>query len=229
MPWHFPCFLHPNADSDLQTTPLADAAEAGLAYVAKMASHYGDHSPIIIRNRYLTRQEVFYYYELALSERAEFLTRLQSVEPLELERHRYLTEYYFSDGSLAFAAFEYVHKLAINSYDHHAMAILQQHRVDPCTAGRIETAFEHDGKTVPSMDAYIRDRARNGFSVVLQADWEIDYYASLSQGDAALTVSIGTTPGRTTALVRCNRELVAVPGPLTPLTRTVPAWLAGIR
>ncbi len=225
---YFPCFLHPEEGADLQQTPLSDAAEAGSAYIAAMASHYGDHSPIIIRDRYLTRQESFYYYEIALSERAEFLARFQPAEQLELERHRRLTEYYFSDGSPAFAAFEYVHKLAINSYDHHAMAILQQHKIDARAPGRIETAFEHDGQTVPSIDAYMRDMARNGFSVVLQADWVIDYYASLGQGDSALALSIGTTPGRASALVRCNREIVAAPCPLVPLTRTVPAWLAGV-
>jgi len=46
-----------------------------------------------------------------------------------------------------------VHKLARNTYDHQAMAILQQHRVDPDGTGRIETLFECEGQRVADVDA----------------------------------------------------------------------------
>jgi hypothetical protein len=98
-----------------------------------MAHHYGWHSPIIIRNHYLTTQETFYYYEIDSGDIPAFLDNYQRTAGLELERHRTLNERYFSDDSSAFRTFEYVHKLARNTYDHQAMAILQQHRVDPAT------------------------------------------------------------------------------------------------
>ncbi|MFB1487673.1 MULTISPECIES: radical SAM protein [unclassified Thiocapsa] len=227
---YFPCFLHPEQGSDLQVTPLAEAVAAGAASIAAMAQHYGDNSPIIIRDHYLTNQESFYYFEIPLDRVPALVEHLRAAEGLDLERHRTLTEIYFGDGSPAFAAFEYVHKLALNTYDHHAMAILQHHRVDPDGSGRIDTAFERDGERVPSVDTYAADMASKGFDVILKTDWALDYYAALGARKSGMTISIGTTPGRSSALLRSNRPLLDAPVPLAPLValmQTVPAWLAG--
>ncbi|MBK1645212.1 hypothetical protein CKO25_11280 [Thiocapsa imhoffii] len=116
--------------------------------------------------------------------------------------------------------------MARNSYDHHAMAILQHHRIDPDGSGRMDTAFECDGARVASVDAYVAEMERQGFAVILKADWTIDYYAALGACTSALTISIGTTPGRSAALLRSNRPLLGAPVPLRTLTQTVPAWLA---
>lgn len=224
---YFPCFLHPEQGADLQVTSLADAVTAGAASIAAMSQHYGDNSPIIIRDHYLTDRESFYYAEIAIDAIPELVEHVRTAEGLDLERHRSLTEIYFGDGSPAFAAFEYVHKLALNTYDHHAMAILQQHRIDPDGSGRIETAFERDGERVLSVDAYVEDMARKGFDVILKTDWAIDYYAALGARTTDLTISIGTTPGRFEALLRSNRPFLDAPVRLLALTQTVPAWLAG--
>lgn len=224
---YFPCFLHPEQGADLQVTSLADAVAAGAASIAAMAQHYGDNSPIIIRDHYLTNRESFYYAEIPTDAIPEFVEHVRTAEGLDLERHRTLSEIYFGDGSSAFTAFEYVHKLALNTYDHHAMAILQQHRVDPDGSGRIDTAFERDGERVPSVDAYVEDMARKGFEVILKTDWSIDYYAAAGACTSDLTISIGTTPGRSSALLRSNRPLLDASVPLLALTQTVPAWLAG--
>lgn len=221
---YFPCFLHPEEGADLRDTPLDAAVDAGADYIAQMAQHYGDHSPIIIRDHYLTTREAFYYYEIAPADIPRFADYYQETAGLDLERHRRLTEYYFRDGSQALAAGEYVHKLAQNSYDHHALAILQQHRVDPQGTGRIETLFARDGEAITDGDAYRRDLAGQGMDVVLRADWDIDYYGTF--GRAGLALSIGVTPRRATALVRCNQPLSDAPCALSPLQQTVPAWLA---
>ncbi len=222
---YFPCFLHPEEGANLRVTPLADAVERGADYIAQLAQHYGDHSPIIIRDHYLTTQEAFYYYEIAPADVLGFAAYYQQTAGLDLERHRRLTECYFRDGSQALAAGEYVHKLAQNSYDHHALAILQQHQVDPGGTGLIETRFVRDGEAIADGEAYCRDLATQGIDVFLRVDWDIDYYGTF--GRAGLALSIGVTPRRTTGLVRCNRPLSDSPYPLRPLRQTVPAWLAG--
>ena len=222
---YFPCFLNPQQGSDLQETGLAPAIAAGADDVSAMARHYGDHSPLIIRDHYLTRHETFFYYEIALADLPVFQNDLQHLERLDLQRHRRFTEYYFSDGSPAFADFEYVHKLAQNTYDHQAMVILQQHMVAADGTGRITTTFERDGQYVPSIDAYIDDMARGGFTVVLRAEWSIDYYVAIGQASPDQAISIGTLPHRATALVRANQPLTAASCPLRPLRQPVPAWL----
>lgn len=224
---YFPCFLHPEEDTDLHDTPLATAVATGAGYIARMARHYGDHSPIIIRDHYLTTQETFYYYEIARADLPCFIDHYQCSAGLELERHRTLTERYFSDHSSAFRTFEFVHKLARNTYDHQAMAILQQHRVDPAGTGQIETLFACDGQAVPDIDAYSRDMADKGYEVLLETSWSLDYYGTFGQGTEGLALSIGVIPQRVTALVRSNQPLCTPPVPLTPLRQTVPAWLAG--
>ena len=224
---YFPCFLHPEDGTDLKTAPLSDAVAAGGDYIARMARHYGDHSPIIIRDQYLTRQEVAYYYALAADHSQAFIDALCARHGMELQRHRDLTEYFFSDGSEAFDSFMYVRKLAINSYDHHATEITQQHSVDAGGSGRIETVFGDDSPVVQSIDDYTRDAERAGFYVVLQPHWSIDYYAAPSHAGQDLQVSIGTTPGISAVLIRSNRAMTDPPGALTPLTQSVPAWVAG--
>jgi molybdenum cofactor biosynthesis enzyme MoaA len=223
---YFPCFLNPDDGADLRTTPLSGAITAGAARIAGMAQRYGDHSPIIIRDHYLTKHESFYYVEIALDDVPAVLASLSATQILELERYRCLTEVYFGDGSSAFASFEYVHKLARNSYDHHAMAILQQHRVDPNGSGRIDTTFERDGEDVASIEAYIEAMAGNGFAVILRADWTLDYYRTRSAEGTDMTVSIGSIPERASALLRSTQPLPALPCPLRPLRHPVPAWLA---
>lgn len=223
---YFPCFLHPEEGADLRVTPLDAAVEAGADYIAQMAQHYGDHSPIIIRDHYLTTREAFYYYEIAPADIPGFADYYQQTAGLDLERHRRLTEYYFSDGALVFGSGEYVHKLAHNTYDHQALAILQQHRVDPHGTGLIETLFAHEGQVVADTAAYCQDMASQGFKVTLRTDWSIDYYGTHGRAGQDLALSIGTTTGRATALVRCNRPLADPPCPLTPLRQAVPAWLA---
>ena len=223
---YFPCFLHPEHGTDLKTTALAEAVETGGAYIARMARRYGDNSPIIIRDQYLTDQEVAYYYEIATAESEPVIKALCSEYGLELQRHRELTEAYYSDGSEAFSTFEYVRKLAINSYDHHATEITQQHGVDPDGSGRIETVFGEESPTVMSIDDYTQEMARAGFSVILQARWSIDYYAAPTQAAQVWQISIGTVPGADRALVRSNRALEHRGSRLNPLTQPVPAWLA---
>ena len=224
---YFPCFLHPEEDADLHVTPLATALTTGADYIARMARHYGDHSPIIIREHYLTTQETFYYYEIARAAIPALVDHYQRTAGLELERHRTLSERYFSDDSRAFRTFEYVHKLARNTYDHQAMAILQQHRVDPTGSGRIETLFERDGQAVPNIEAYSRMMVEKGYEVTLEAEWSLDYYGTFGRGGDGLALSIGITPQRAAALVRSSQPLSTPPVPLCPLRHTVPAWLAG--
>jgi len=223
---YFPCFLHPEEGADLNACSLKDAVETGAAYIAGMAHHFGDHSPIIIRDHYLTRQETAYYYEIAREDIARFLEYYSLTKRLDLERYRRLTEYFFSDGSEAFATFEYVRKLAINTYDYKATEITQQHKVDPAGSGRIETFFGKESPAVPCVDSYCREMERNGFRVLLQADWELDYYGQGRQATDDLTLSIGQAQGRETALVRCGQPILHPPCPLQPLTQPLPAWLA---
>ncbi len=223
---YFPCFLHPEEDADLGVTPLATAVAAGAGYIARMARHYGPHSPIIIRDHYLTTEETFYYYEIAREDLPAFVDHYQRIAGLELERHRRLTERYFSDASPAFRHFEYVHKLACNTYDHQALAIMQQHQVDPAGTGRILTRFAREGEAVPDSAAYEREMAAKGFEVAMVVDWSLDYYGTFGRGDQALALSIGVTPKRTTALVRSTEPLREPPVPLSPLRQAVPVWLA---
>jgi molybdenum cofactor biosynthesis enzyme MoaA len=226
---YFPCFLHPEDGTDLKTTPLADAVLAGGDYIARMARHYGDHSPIIIRDQYLTRQEVAYYYALAAADSQAVIGALCARYGLELQRHRVLTEYFFSDGSEAFARFAYVRKLAINSYDHHATEITQQHSVDAGGSGRIETVFGDDSPRVDSIDDYTHAAARNGFAVILESCWSIDYYAAPAQATQALELSVGIIPGSSSVLLRSNQALSDPTAALTPLTQPAPAWFAALR
>lgn len=223
---YFPCFLHPEHGTELKTTPLAEAVEQGGTYIARMARRYGDNSPIIIRDQYLTDQEVAYYYEIATAESESVIKALCSEYGLELQRHRELTETYYSDGSEAFSTFEYVRKLAINSYDHHATEITQQHQVDASGSGRIETIFGDDSPTIASVDHYTEEMARAGFSVILEAHWSIDYYAPPQQRQPEMALSIGTLPGAERALVRSQRALAVANPVLRPLRQPVPAWLA---
>ncbi|MCF7992146.1 MAG: radical SAM protein [Thiohalocapsa sp.] len=223
---YFPCFLHPEQGSDLTTSTLADAVAAGAGYIDGMARYYGDHSPLIIRDRYLTRRETAFYYAIAAADVARFLKEMSTGDGLELTRHRQLTEYYFSDDSDAFATFQCVRKLAINSYDHHATEITQQLWVDAAGSGRIDTAFSKESPAVADIAAYEQELKRQGFAAVLQADWSIDYYANPRRTGRGLELSIGAASGRADALVRSNRPLASGSCSLLPLTQPVPAWLA---
>lgn len=223
---YFPCFLHPEHGTDLNSTPLAEAVENGGAYIARMARHYGDNSPIIIRDQYLTDQETAYYYEIASADREGFIKAFCSEHGLELQRHRTLSEEYFGDGSKAFARFEFVRKLARNSYDHHATEITQQHSVAADGSGRIDTVFGEDSPTVTAIDDYRQAMARAGFSIILQAQWSLDYYAAPIQVAHAMEISIGSVPGADRALVRSTQALAISSGILRPLQQPVPAWLA---
>ena len=222
---YFPCFLHPEKGTDLKASILTDAVAAGADDISGMARHFGDHSPIIIRDHYLTSQEVAYYYEIAVADIERFVEQTLLSRGLELQRHRQLDECYFSDGSEAFTTFEYVRKLAINTYDHQAIEITQQHRVDPTGSGRIETTFGEESPTIASIEDYCREMAQHSFKIVLQARWELDYYGSGDQTTSDLSVSLGQLPGTDTALVRSSRPIHYAPCPLHPLTHPVPAWL----
>ncbi|MBK1642913.1 radical SAM protein [Chromatium okenii] len=225
---YFPCFLHPEEGTDLKISSLTDAVDAGAIYIADMAHHFGDHSPIIIRDHFLTRQEVAYYYEIATANIALFLKHYALRDGLELERHRQLSEYYFSDGSDAFATFEYVRKLAINTYDHQATEITQQHSVDATGSGRIETSFGIESPSVACIQTYQHEMVHNGFQIVLETAWEIDYYGQRGSSAAGLSVSIGRLSGRDSALVRSDQPIINPPCPLKPLTQPVPAWLSAL-
>ena len=223
---YFPCFLRPETGADLRQTTLAEAVPAGADFIAEMADHYGDHSPIIIRDHYLTRHEAFFFYEIAAEDLPSFQDHLKQDEHLKLVRQRGFAEYYYSDGSPPLATFGHVHKLAHNTYEHRAMEIRQQHRVDPNGTGHIATTFECDGQYVPSIDDYTAAMAQKGFAVVLRAEWSIDYYAASGRHACDLGISIGTVPNRATALVRATQPLTGAPCTLRPLRHSVPAWLA---
>lgn len=70
----------------------------------------------------------------------------------------------------AFATFEYVRKLAINSYDHQAIEITQQHSVDATGSGRIKTSFGIESPSVACIQTYQHEMAHNGFQVVLKTE-----------------------------------------------------------
>ncbi|ADC64033.1 radical SAM protein [Allochromatium vinosum] len=222
---YFPCFLHPEDGVDLRVSSLSEAIDSGAAYIADMAHRFGDHSPIIIRDHYLTRQETAYYYAIARDDIPRFVAHIEHAYGLELQRHRRLRETYFSDGSDAFERFEYVRKLAINTYDHQATEITQQHRVDPAGSGCIETAFGEDSPAIADIADYQRELAQQGFHRVLQVAWELDYYGSGGQPTGDLSLSLGQVLGGEMALVRSCRPLQDAPCPLRPLTQPVPAWL----
>lgn len=69
------------------------------------------------------------------------------------------------------------------------------------------------------------DFFRNVYS--REAHWEIDYYATSPNPHDGLSMSIGRTPTRTTALLRCSQPMTTASCPLKPLTRPVAAWLYG--
>ena len=223
---YFSCFLNPQYAVDLRAVSLGEAIESGTAYIADMARRFGDHSPIIIREHYLTHQETAYYYTLAVADVEPFVQQALAAHGLELRRHRQLKEYYFSDGSEAFATFEYVRKLAMNTYDYKAFAITQQHRVDPLGSGRIETAFGEESPMVDSVEDYCHQMLGDGFDVVLKIQWDIDYYGAGDQLTSDLSFSVGRLPEMSQALIRSQQPIPASLFALRPLTQPVPAWIA---
>lgn len=225
---YFPCFLHPAGGVNLTVTSLEDANASGTAYIAEMSRRFGDHSPLIIRDRYLTQAETAYFYAIAKLEVANFTEHYARLHKLVLQRHRQLTEYYFSDGSEAFASFEYVRKLAINTYDYQAIEITQQHHVEADGSGYIKTSFGKESPSVASITDYQDEMARHNFQMVLQIDWTLDYYGTYGQDADHLSFSIGYSSGLEYALIRSNHPILNAPV-LHPLTQTVPAWLLACR
>ncbi|MBE0508759.1 MAG: radical SAM protein [Marinospirillum sp.] len=222
----FPCFLHPEDDYDLTQMPLSEALKLGEQKIQKMADYFGDNSPIIIRDHYLTQQETFFYY-YAPSDVITELKRRWSLDT-RLERRRDFEEHYLSQRSLAGEDFSQIHKLTLNSYDQHALEIEQSHQVCQKGSGQIITHFHCDGRKVQDMEKQLEQLKQQGLSPLLSLNWTIHFYRESAEREveAPQELSISFNPESGLYFLRSSEPLQHESLDLRPLDRPLPLFVS---
>ncbi len=219
----FPCFLHFEKDVDLQQWSLAEAMEQGDREIQQMAQRYGDNSPILIHDHYLTDQEQFYYYQTSREVGEALDLKWRGDRQKHIVRTRDFVEYYFAQQHGDEEDFSQVHKLYVNSYDHYAREIWQSHTLCPQGSGLITTTFFHEsGKKIDNYPAYIAELEDQGSKMVLQLHWSITTYHQALDGAEGAAVSIGYNTESDLCFVRSPLPLSAAARNLQPLREPLP-------
>lgn len=219
----FPCFLNPQDDVDLKQVPLAQAVEQGDQTILRMADHYGDDSPIIIGNHYVTHQESFYYYQAT----APVVDALKVALNLEetLERRRDFSEIYLAPPGKVNDDDPHIFKLARNSYDQHALQIEQTHTLSPEQPGFITTHFSGESQRITDPNAHLQQLSEQGYQSYLQLNWSISFYrlqAEAANSDSAISVSYNTDSG----LYFIRSEQPLDQPELKPVTESLPSYIS---
>ncbi|EKO3893593.1 radical SAM protein [Vibrio metschnikovii] len=219
----FPCFLKPQDDFDLTQIPLAQAVEEGDQKILQMAEYYGDDSPIIIGNHYLTCEESFYYYQ-ATSTVVDAVTEALNLEDT-LERRRDFSEIYLVSPGKVGDDYSNIFKLVRNSYDQHALQIEQAHTVSLEKPGFITTHFSGDLQTITDPDTYLQQLSAQGYQRRLQLEWSISFYRIRGKtGDSGSAVSVSYNSNSGLYFIRSEHPLDQ-PG-LKPVTESLPSYIS---
>lgn len=219
----FPCFLKPEDDFDLKTVPLAQAVEEGDQKILRMADYYGDDSPIIIRNHYLTEQESFFYYQ-ATSPVVDALKVALNLEET-LERRRDFSETYLSLPGQAGNDYTNIFKLARNSYDQHALQIEQAHILNPEQPGFITTHFSGAAQRIADPEEYLQQLSEQGYRQRLQLNWTISFYRL--RGEQPHTGSgISVSYNKDSGLYFIRSEQPLDQPELKPVTESLPSYIS---
>ena len=219
----FPCFLKPQDDFDLKQVPLAQAVKEGDQKILRMAEHYGDDSPIIIGNHYLTCEESFYYYQVT-STVVDALKEALNLEET-LERRRDFSEIYLVSPGKVDDDYTNIFKLARNSYDQHALQIEQAHTVSPEKPGFITTHFSGDLQRITDPDAYLQQLFEQGYQQRLQLNWSISFYRLRgNSGDSGSAVSVSYNRDSGLYFIRSEHPLDQPD--LKPMTESLPGYIS---